>query len=580
MKYIKSFNEALKPSQFRRYVKAFDRERYEKFFQELKSKYSGDKMAYRIYIPLLKEDSSATIGETEQEVIDFLLDNEYEIIDYKAGTCKRSGAKNQSKIGQILTRLKNDKLMKAFVEDKTRKSARVKTLVCLSRHPYDVVGADTDRNWSNCMTMASLGSKRILKLKEEFDELYKKYAPLKAHVSNIELQLSEYTRDDDDKNEIDFDEVDSDDPIVQEYNKLQKDLEKFKKETKFDSIEDRYTTLKGHLDESEDSGSNAHYLISDVKEGSLIAYLIRENDLNVEDPIANWNIKPFVNKKNKSDIILVSDARGYGNPTNTFKETIDEVLEIYNKEKGQGVFCINPNIYDDGRSKVVRLSEEVIKANLAKENDEENLVNYASHLFKNKSKDFKLILGVTRKIFKIVDEPFYEHDIMKELINYFISECKDMTTLKAMATILKNTSVNELVLNFKNSPKDFIIFLLQQINSEQQINSALEFYFRLLDDNLVVYNLDYFKAILEMKKGVVLTEMVESIDLYDEEYEITFSDYTIKLEEDEYKEFTKYLKSIKKTKSKSTPVSKKLRKKEDEFNSYRGITNNRSGYNE
>ena len=35
MKYIKSFNEALKPSQFRRYVKAFNRERYEEIFKNL-----------------------------------------------------------------------------------------------------------------------------------------------------------------------------------------------------------------------------------------------------------------------------------------------------------------------------------------------------------------------------------------------------------------------------------------------------------------------------------------------------------------------------------------------------------------
>lgn len=59
MKYIinyRLFNEALLPSQFRKYVKEFNKERYEEKFQKFKKKYDGDRNAYRLYLPYEAKD--------------------------------------------------------------------------------------------------------------------------------------------------------------------------------------------------------------------------------------------------------------------------------------------------------------------------------------------------------------------------------------------------------------------------------------------------------------------------------------------------------------------------------------------
>ena len=56
--------EALKPSQFRKYVKAFNRERYTNIFKSLGDKYEHDRSYYRIYIPLGKEEKSGPVSAT------------------------------------------------------------------------------------------------------------------------------------------------------------------------------------------------------------------------------------------------------------------------------------------------------------------------------------------------------------------------------------------------------------------------------------------------------------------------------------------------------------------------------------
>ena len=47
-------------------------------------------------------------------------------------------------------------------------------LVVISRHPYDIAGSDTDRNWTNCMTIGSEKSNKLSRLMDEFDKLTQK----------------------------------------------------------------------------------------------------------------------------------------------------------------------------------------------------------------------------------------------------------------------------------------------------------------------------------------------------------------------------------------------------------------------
>jgi hypothetical protein len=245
MKTYKQFiSEALTPSQFRPYVKKFKRNRYKKLFQEYKNRYDGDRNAYRIYLPLIIIKRKNKI---EDEISKFLSDNNYEIIDYFKGTCKFKDAKNPSKIGAILTKLGEDNLMKSFVEDPERKKgASEELMVCISRHPYDIAGSDTDRDWTNCMSMKlSDESSRIKRMREEGKDTF------------------DYKR----------------------------------------------------------SGINIKYLKYEVAQGSLISYLIKKNDKNINNPLAVLNIKPY---EKDGEIYLNACSSSYGIKNQDFMNTVKE----------------------------------------------------------------------------------------------------------------------------------------------------------------------------------------------------------------------------------------------------------------
>ncbi len=321
MKHIRRYNqldEALTPSQFRPFAKIWQDEpdlkkRYESLFQEYKARYDGDKNAYRIFLPLIQ---SETKGYIETSIENLLNQNEYEVVDYSKGICRFNGAKNPSKIGQVLTRLEKSspeakELMKKFVEDPTRKVQNKSDLmVVISRHPYDIAGQDTGRKWSNCMTLGS--------------------------------------------------------------------------------------------------GENATYLFSDIKEGSLISYLINKNDRNLEEPIANSAIKPFINVEDDTDIILLKDNKTYPQPEPDFERTVSNWLKEVNGNK-RGIYCLNKELYDDARKSktVINVTETIT--------DPIEVKKYARHLG-IKVKDMKIsksgVLDVdsdvvlTSKLYKIIPIKF------------------------------------------------------------------------------------------------------------------------------------------------------------------------------
>jgi len=292
MRYIKSyigFNEALKPSQFRKYVNAFDKERYADIFKELGDLYSNDRNYYRIYIPLIKEEVTGYISTTHELIDKFLAENDCEIVDYVKGVAKFRSAKNTSTIGKLLNKFKNEELSKQFVSDEKRKTLtstdKEDLLVVISRHPYDIAGSDTDRDWTNCMTIGTDKSNRLTKLMDELEK--------------IKL---------------------SDNQNVKE--------------------------LKDKINDYKEDGKNIKYLIEEVKEGSLISYLIRSNGRNIESPLAVLNIKPFVGEN--KDTILLPSKNMYGIKRPEFKKTVENILNQYfNKDLKSLKYGIHKNVYND-----------------------------------------------------------------------------------------------------------------------------------------------------------------------------------------------------------------------------------------
>ena len=319
--------EALKPSQFRKYVEAFDRERYNDIFKSLGNKYEHDRNYYRIYIPLGKEEKSGPVSVVEKEVVDFLNQNGYQVLDYVKGVVKFGEAKNTTTIGKVLTRLKADDLMKKFVSDESRKaltSDAENLMVVISRHPYDIAGSDTDRNWTNCMTLGHAGSDRIEKIQTELDALKKR--------------LKDMTKDN---------------------PNWYKNFEQGKGNLTWNSpeikLDGKIRTLQDEINDRKETGENAKYLIHDVKEGSLISYLIKKTDKNINNPLAVLNIKPYINDNNPDDFILISDNTMYGNGRPEFKKTVDSILSEINGPDVGGYYCLQKNIYGDSQRENIRI---------------------------------------------------------------------------------------------------------------------------------------------------------------------------------------------------------------------------------
>lgn len=350
MNIIKSFinfSEALRPSQFRRFVQAFNKERYAEIFK----KYDGDKNHYRIYLPL-KGETLNTNTDTEKEVTDYLVNSGYEVIDYVKGICKFKDAKNPSKIGQVLTKLgakdnEAKRLMKSFVEDENRKAgAKEQLMVVISRHPYDIAGADTDRDWTNCMTMAHGTSERVTKKQDEVEKLRRELRKVRQEWQTLEQEIDEI--------KLSKDKINRFVPNIDKEKKLSELQEK---ET---NINDRIRSLESDIDDRTETGVNAKYLLYDVKEGSLVSYLVRKDDLDIKNPVSVLNIKPYIREVeddkevDKDDFVLVSDTEMYGKKVSVFKSTVDAWLDEVNGAK-YGRFTLNPVLYADSDETYYRM---------------------------------------------------------------------------------------------------------------------------------------------------------------------------------------------------------------------------------
>jgi hypothetical protein len=97
------------------------------------------------------------------------------------------------------------------------------------------------------------------------------------------------------------------------------------------------------------TGSQKFYIMEDVKKGTIIAYLIKKDDLNINNPVARVLIKPYVSEDSE-EIALFRDYDNEikGTPVNGFKETVDAWLEK-NQKLSKTRYEQLKGLYDEGR---------------------------------------------------------------------------------------------------------------------------------------------------------------------------------------------------------------------------------------
>ena len=528
MKYLDKFElflEALKPSMFRRYVKEFVKERYADIFKQYKNKYDGDKNAYRLYLPLVQEYDKELddtndmdeieVGETEENIVNFLRNNDLAEIDYMEGKCKYRGAKNTVKIGQTLTKISNDQskdeetrnqakeYFKLFVEDPARKVAKNEELMaCISRHPYDIAGSDTDRAWKDCMTLPHDRGKT----KDNAAEIKN----LKHEKEILEIRIKEIDK---------YQRHHNTDPSKYEYFGITED-ELYKMRNDDDDLDRKISTLEKEMGDRQQAGSNAHYLIYDIKEGSLIAYLIKKSDKNIKNPIACLNIKPYINEEDPKDIILSSDCKTYStNPIKgNFKATVDKFLAEINGEK-EGEYHLNPKLYVDQTPSVIfKMNPEKAKERLENSKDIDSFKELWSKIENNDQLRDKVTLtwDIFRKVlmrttfYEIFDNESYVKNRIREIIgeNRYEDEKTNAKFEKLLLKKLEESSAddvpmstynrlrnqrNEEINTILNSDKFEHFTFYNKLKEMENSNQAHEFVAMLINDPSIVKKFDFLK---------------------------------------------------------------------------------------
>nr|DAF93722.1 MAG TPA: hypothetical protein [Myoviridae sp. ctshb19] len=96
-------------------------------------------------------------------------------------------------------------------------------------------------------------------------------------------------------------------------------------------------------------GINKHYLEHDIAEGTLVAYAVRTNDLNVQEPLGRCLLKPFLLQDDERQAVKYRrETRIYGNPVPGFADTMNKFIRKLNAGIPDGIYRINQNLYDDG----------------------------------------------------------------------------------------------------------------------------------------------------------------------------------------------------------------------------------------
>lgn len=137
---------ALLPSQYREFMKkGWNKKRLNPLFKKY-----GDPRGYRIYLSFGDMELPKVV-DVNIEIDSALRKQGVVIEDYVKGIGKDQHGR-LVRIGKLLN--KEPELKQIFDNDARRKGHKLKNLmVVISRHPYDIAGMSTNRDWTSCMNL-------------------------------------------------------------------------------------------------------------------------------------------------------------------------------------------------------------------------------------------------------------------------------------------------------------------------------------------------------------------------------------------------------------------------------------------
>jgi hypothetical protein len=148
--YSKILNEAIPLSLAKR---AFTRKEYPRNYVDRLNNAFENKD--RVILPFNNKDfSNWSDSDLIVKINDVLQANGYNRLtakDFLKGYAHKKDDKQIYKIGRILQSLNEFDLLERYKKNETRQLSNQEYVVVISRHPYDIAGASTDRNWTTCL---------------------------------------------------------------------------------------------------------------------------------------------------------------------------------------------------------------------------------------------------------------------------------------------------------------------------------------------------------------------------------------------------------------------------------------------
>jgi hypothetical protein len=93
---------------------------------------------------------------------------------------------------------------------------------------------------------------------------------------------------------------------------------------------------------------NNKYIPADIKNGAIIAYLIRENDKNIDNPLGRILIKPYYYKNH---MVLFPDSV-YGTNVAGFREVVNKFCKFVNSNSPEGNYRLRKTSHSDSHSDI------------------------------------------------------------------------------------------------------------------------------------------------------------------------------------------------------------------------------------
>lgn len=207
------------------------------------------------------------------------------------------------------------------------------------------------------------------------------------------------------------------------------------------------------------TGMYKEYIQFDIKHGSLVAYLVKNDDKNINEPIGRVLLKPYLH--DVTGDVFLRPGKTYGAPSAKFRDAVAKFCRKFNKGAKEGTYTIHEEVYTDGEI------EEIYVGNPSIEDLHKRIFPIAKYAATVSNPEHIELMGrefrqeVFRSICKNENikfeqiKPFVAYFDATHLMSYVnavgLSVAKAFELIELMSEHNRQEAVQELEINFGES---------------------------------------------------------------------------------------------------------------------------------